>query len=498
MTRVGIAGLWHETNTYSARLATRRSFEEFELLSGEAVRTRHAGTRTVMGGFIDGCAGRQDVVPLFSAGAWPAGPAPREIADELLGRLRDELAAAGQLDGLLLNLHGAMVGGGHPDMERDVVHEVRSVVGDTPVVAVLDLHGNPSLEFVAGCDAVIAYDTYPHVDMWERGREAARLLATVLAGRRLRSHVAKLPLLTSPLAQGSEQPPMRDLLGLAAAARGRPGIARVSLLPGFAYSDVQRAGFSVLVVADDGADNEAHVVLDELTAAVEARAEGFAVSRPSPAEAVRRAAAAPARPVVLADVADNIGGGSAGDGTALLAELLAQQVDGAVMAIADPQVARMAARLGAGASIGVEVGGKTDDLHGEPVPISGVVERVSDGRYRTSGTWMTGREFSMGTTVVIRCHELRLVVMERVTPPFHREQLTSLGIDPAACSVIVAKGAIAWRSAFGDIARVVIEVDTPGVCPIDPRALPRTTAPVRARSTPSYSRPRSRSADRPR
>jgi microcystin degradation protein MlrC len=481
MTRVGIAGIWHETNTWSARLATRQSFEQFELLSGEAVRTRHAGTGTVIGGFLDGCAGRHEVVPLFSAGAWPAGPAPRAVAEELLARLRDELAAAGRLDGLLLNLHGAMVAEGHPDMERDVVHQVRSVLGEAPVVAVLDLHGNPSLELVAGCNAVIAYDTYPHVDMRERGHEAARLLAEVLAGRRLGTHIAKLPLLTSPLAQATGQPPMRDLLELAAAARGRPGVARVSLLPGFPYSDVQRAGFSVLVVADDGAGGEAEVVLDELAAAVEACAEEFVVRRPPAAEAVRRAATASRRPVVLADVADNIGGGSAGDGTALLAELLRQQVDGAVMAIADPQAARMAAQLGAGAAISVEVGGKTDRLHGQPVPVSGLVERVSDGRYRTSGTWMTGREFCMGTTAVIRCRGLRLVVMERATPPFHREQLTSLGIDPAACSMIVAKGAIAWRSAFGDVAGEVIEVDTPGACPIDPGALPRTTAPVRAR-----------------
>jgi microcystin degradation protein MlrC len=485
MSRVGIAGIWHETNTWSARLATRRSFEEFELLSGEAVRARHAGTGTVIGGFLDGCAGRHEVVPLFSAGAWPAGPAPREVAEELLGRLREELAAAGRLDGLLLNLHGAMVAEGHPDMERDVVHQVRSALGDVPVVAVLDLHGNPSLELAAGCDAVIAYDTYPHVDMWERGREAALLLGDVLAGRRLRTHLAKLPLLTSPLAQGTERSPMRELLELAAGLGGHPGVARVSLLPGFPYSDVPRAGFSVLVVADHGAGDDAEAVLDELAAAVEARAEAFEVRRPPAAEAVRRAAAAPRRPVVLADVADNVGGGSAGDGTALLAELLGQGVDGAVMAIADPQVARMAARLGAGAAISVEVGGKTDRLHGEPVPVSGVVERVGDGRYRAGGTWMTGREFCMGTTAVIRCRGLRLVVMERATPPFHREQLTSVGIDPAACSVIVAKGAIAWRSAFGDIAREVIEVDTPGACPMDPRALPRTTAPMRARSARS-------------
>jgi microcystin degradation protein MlrC len=479
MTRVGIAGFWHETNTYSARLATRRRFEEFELLSGEAVRARHAGTRSVLGGFIDGSSGRHEIVPIFSAGAWPAGPAPRDVAEELLVQLRERLAAAGPLDGLLLNLHGAMVGEDHPDLERDVMDQVRGVLGDVPVAAVLDLHGNPSPAFVTRCDIVIAYDTYPHVDMWERGHEAARLLDAALSGRRLRSHVAKLPLLSSPLAQGSQQPPMRDLLRLASRAGEREGIARVSLLPGFAYSDVERAGFSIVAVADAAAEAVARTILDELAAAVRARAEELAVTRPSPAAAVRQAVTTQARPTILVDVADNVGGGSAGDGTALLAELLAHRVDGAVVQIADAEVARAAGELGPGASIAAEVGGKTDDLHGEPVPVSGVVERVSDGRYRTSGSWMTGQEFCMGTTAVIRAGGLRLVVMERATPPFHREQLTSLEIDPAACSVIVAKGAIAWRSAYGDIAQQVIEVDTPGVCPIDPLVLPRATTPMR-------------------
>jgi microcystin degradation protein MlrC len=486
--RVGIAGIWHETNTYSSRLAGWRQFEEFELLAGEAIVERHRGTRSVIGGFLDACP--YELAPAFTAGAWPAGAAPRTVAEELLGRLRAGLAAAAPLDGLLLNLHGAMVAEGHPDMERDVLEVVREAAGGLPVAAVLDLHGNPSVELAARCDALLAYDTYPHVDMWERGSEAAGLLAAMLDGRRLRTHVAKLPLLTSPLAQETGREPMRGLLDLAGdlarRAAGRPGIARVSLLPGFPYSDVERAGFSVLVIADEGADAQARAVLEELAAAVEARAGEFSLTRPGPAEAVRRAAAAAAGPlagpVVLADVADNIGGGSAGDGTAILAELLAQRVRGAVVLIADAAVACRAAELGVGATVVAEVGGGTDRLHGAPVPVEGVVEAVSDGRYRSGGTWMTGREFCMGTTAVLGCGGVRLVVMERATPPFHREQLTSVGIQPERCAVIAVKGAVAWRAAYGDVAAEVIEVDTPGVCPLDPHVLPRATTPLRARS----------------
>jgi microcystin degradation protein MlrC len=478
MSRVGIAGLWHETNTYSSRVAGRQQFQEFELLSGKAIVDHHRGTRSVVGGFLDACS--HELAPTVTAGAWPAGPAPREVAEELLGRLHEGLAAAGPLDGLLLNLHGAMVAEGHPDMEGDILAVVRETAGELPVAAVLDLHGNPSTDLAARCEVLLAYDTYPHVDMWERGGEAARLLEAMLDGRRLRTHAAKLPLLSSPLAQETSREPMLGLLELARRGSSRPGIARVSLLPGFPYSDVDRAGFSVLVVADEGADREARMVLEELAAAVEARTGEFAVSRPGPAEAVRRAATAPARPVVLADVADNIGGGSAGDGTAILAELLVQQVEGAVVLITDAAVARRAAELGIGATVAAEVGGRTDRLHGAPVPVEGVVEAVSDGRYRTSGTWMTGREFCMGTTAVLRCGGVRLVIMGRATPPFHREQLTCVGIDPAACSVIAVKGAVAWRAAYGDVAAAAIEVDTPGVCPVNPHVLPRATTPMRA------------------
>jgi microcystin degradation protein MlrC len=473
--RVGLGGLWHETNTYSVRSTSLPDFEAFELLDGDAIVDRHAGTGTVVGGMLD--ARGFEPVPLFTAGAWPAGRVMAETLGVLGSRFRTALSNAGRLDGVLLNLHGAMVADGEDDVERMVLALVRDVVGAVPVVAVFDLHGNPSPEMVALCDAVVVYDTYPHVDMRERGREAAEIMVELLDGARYRTLVNKVPVLVTPLAQGTDEQPMRRLEARARELEQDPTIRRVALFPGFPYSDVARAGFSVVITYLEDAGEIARAAAAEIAGAAERY--DWKVERPDPAAAVAEAIRSEARPVVLADVADNIGGGAPGDGTALLAELLGQRAQGVVMAIADSEVAIEAARRGPGAALETSVGAKTDRLHGDAVPIRGRVVRVTGGRYVSEGTWMSGQEFSMGTTAVLDVGGVTLVVMERATPPFHSEQLTSQGIEPEKAAIIVAKGAIAWRAAFGDVVRKVIEVDTPGICPVNPNVLPRTTEPMR-------------------
>jgi microcystin degradation protein MlrC len=265
--RVGLGGLWHETNTYSVRSTSLPDFEAFELLEGDAIVDRHAGTGTVVGGMLD--AGGFEPVPLFTAGAWPAGRVTAETLDVLCSRFRAALSNAGRLDGVLLNLHGAMVAEGEDDVERMVLALVRDVVGDVPVVAVFDLHGNPSPEMVGLCDAVVVYDTYPHVDMRERGREAAEIMVELLDGARYRTLVNKVPVLVTPLAQGTDDPPMQRLEARARELEEDPTIRRVALFPGFPYSDVARAGFSVIVTHLEDAAETARAAAAEIGGAVE-------------------------------------------------------------------------------------------------------------------------------------------------------------------------------------------------------------------------------------
>ena len=474
--RIGVVGMWHETNTFSGTPTTLEDYEKFELLSGQAVADRNRGTGTVIGGFYDEPG--LDLVSIFSAGAWPAGPTDADVIDLLLERVHDGLRRAGPLDGLLLNLHGAMVATGVEDVEAATLTVIRDVVGEIPVGAVLDLHANPSPELVAASDVLVSYDTYPHVDMRERGAEVAGLVAQVLDGRRLRTTLRKIPLLVCPLAQATAGGPMRRLQEVAAARGREAGVARVCIVGGFAYSDVERAGMSVLVVHDEHLAAAALAVADATVDDIAAHAEEFAVVRDDPATAVARAMSSTRRPVFLADVADNIGGGSPGDGTALLRELLKVGATGAVVTLADREVALEAARLGEGARIDAMVGGKVDRKHGAPLRVAGLITRVTDGTYRAGGYYMSGRTFSMGTTAVLSVLGNIVVVTERPVPPFHSEQLTSVGVDVRAASVVVVKGAIAWRGAYGDVAGEIIEVATPGICPVDVSSLPRRTVPM--------------------
>ncbi len=476
MSRVGIVGLWHETNTYSARRIELADFEAFELVRGDELPARHEGTGTVIGGMLE--IRELTFVPVYSAGAWPSGPVSADGLAELFEGMERELDLAPPLDGILFNLHGAMVADGHDDVELETLRRVRSLAGDVPVAAVLDLHGNPSPDMVALCDATVAYDTYPHVDMRERGREAAELMRDMLSGRRLRPTLAKIPLLSCPLGQATNSSPMRDLHALAREHAQAPGIARISLLPGFPYSDVARAGFTIVATAEPGAADAAERAVAALVDEVERRRADFEVRGDDPATAVARALVSPNRPLVLVDVADNVGGGSPGDGTEILRQLLEQRATEAVVVIADKEVARVAAAAGPSSVISAKIGGKTDDRHGSPIAVEGRVLRVTDGRYTTGGSWMTGQQFSMGVTAVVAVDGVTVVVTERAVPPFHAEQLTSVGIDPREVRIIVAKGAIAWRAAYGDIARDVIEVDSPGVCPLDPSTLERSTTPM--------------------
>lgn len=508
---VAVVGMWQETNTYSPRPTTLADFEAFELLVGEPLLVHHRGTGSVIGGFLDGlaAAGAAPLAPVgvFSAGAWPAAPPDAATTAELLARLDRALADAPEVDGVLVNLHGAMVCDGAQDMEAETLARIRARFGAAvPVAAVLDLHANPSARAVALCDAVVGYRTYPHVDMHACGQEAAALLARAIAGERLATVLGKLPALTSPVAQGTDDEPMRGLLARAEERARAAGVLRVSLLPGFPYSDVERCGFSVTAVvalppaapappaaaappaaplapAADRPDPlaAARAVVADTLADVAEHLRDFATARDDPATAVARACALAAdgtRPVVLADLADNVGGGAPGDGTVLLAELIAQRVRGAVVLLVDPVAAAAARAAGAGATIEVALGGRSDTLHGEPVEAAARVLRLGDGNYTSAGSYMTGQEFSMGETAVLDVAGVLVVAMSRATPPFHLEQLGVNGIDAGAAPTIAVKGAVAWRAPYAAVAAASIEVDTPGCCPADPHRLPRSTAPV--------------------
>jgi microcystin degradation protein MlrC len=463
--RIAVGGIWHETNTFAAGLTGLDAFRAYQYALGDEVLSRYTGTNTELGGMITAAKELEfELVPTIYAGAVPSGTIARGALERLCQELRARLGRAGPVDGALMVLHGAAVVEGMDSADADVLAVVREVLGPAaPVSATFDFHANLGPRVVALADVLVGYDTYPHIDMAERGREAARLLARVLeTGRRPARVLRKVPVVTVPLVQATGAEPMRGVMARLAGVERAPALWCASVAMGFPYADVPELGASVLAYGES--EDATRDAADALAVAIWQRRDRFVPDLVPVESAVAAASAAEETPVVLVDAADNVGGGAPGDGTVVLDALVRAGVRGAVVVIADPEAVASAEAAGEGSAFDDLVGGKTDDQHGAPVRLRGRVRGVLDGRYTHSGSYMTGSVTAMGRTAVVDVDGITVVLTSLRTMPFDAGQLRSLGIQPAGQRIIVVKSAVAWQAAFGDIARRVIVVDTPGVC----------------------------------
>lgn len=464
--RVFLAMLSHETNTFSNVPTDRAQFEARNLHYGDDIVEAFRGTGTCLGGMLE-AAERRGVrlVPSVAAAASPAGRVTSEIYTHVKERLLADLRAAGAVDGVLLDLHGAMVPEGVDDGEGDIIEAVRAVVGPrVPIAVTLDLHANLSETMVKGADLLHGYKTYPHVDMAERGAEATERLLDQIAGRIRPTAAFRKPPLLPPLGnQATARGPMRRLYDLAGEMAKDPRVISISVFAGFPHADIPDAGLGIYVVTDGDqaladrlADRLAHV-------AWEHRHEFIHHGLPVP-EAVRRALRAEGRPVVLADMADNTGGGAAGDGTEILRELLRVGARSAVVAcLWDPAAVRECARAGVGQSVTLEVGGKVDDRHGAPLRVTGVVRTLSDGRFVHKGPMARGLPGRLGTTAVLDVNDVKIVLISHRWQTLDPEMIRFVGLDPLEHKILVVKSTIHYRAAFEPLAREIVEVDAPGL-----------------------------------
>lgn len=470
--RIAIAGFMHESNTFNPLLTDRAAFVAQSLTTGAELLDEWREAHHEVGGFIEAARIEGfEAAPLLMAWATPAGPVADAVFDEITGQL-GELLRDSQADGLLLALHGAMVASSHLDADGEILERLRRVVGrDLPIAVTLDLHGNISQRLIDHCDMAVPYRTCPHVDQRECGRRAASLLV-----RRLRGDIrpcmalAKPPLLLNIMTHDTSLPPLRPFMDAARALEQQPGILAASLLPGFPYADVPQMGPSILVVSN-GDPQQARQAADRLAEELWQARERFAVPLPNAATAVARALQADKRPVVLVDTGDNVGGGSAGDGTTLLRELLRQGAAESVVCLYAPDEVRQCVAAGVDKEVSLIVGGKVDRLHGGPLPVTGRVRLLHDGNYIEPEVRHGGRRVNhMGKTALIELPGRNLLVLNSLRhPPFSLGQLTCLGIKPGQQRILVVKAAIAYKAAYAPIAGTIIAVDTPGLTAVNPQ-----------------------------
>jgi microcystin degradation protein MlrC len=476
--RVALAGVFHETNTFASSSTDVRAFERRNgWLDHEQLSAAYAGTRTVVGGMLEAAAQHGlDVVPVFGAYATPSGLVTRTAFDTIVDRLCDGLSAAGPWDGLLLELHGAMVVDGLEDPETHLLEQVRAVLDDRPIAAVTDLHANMTQRRVEHLDILVGYRTNPHVDTFESGTDATTHLSRCLTRGQptILSH-ARSGVLAAPIAQDSDQIPLLRLLQRARQLERRHRFLDVTVHGGYAFADVPHAGLSFTVTAFDGDQAAAEQAVEELAALGWQHRHEFATDLPDEHTAIERAirqARDHGGPVVVADTGDNIGGGSPGDGTWLLHALLEAGGPNAATTLCDPSSVDRATAAGIGATVELELGGRGETLGGAPVVAPVSVRALGGGAFTNTGPMAHGARVTMGPVAVVTLGSLDIVLQSQPVQPNDPELFRSVGIEPRNYDLLVLKGAAALRAGWTPLATGFVDAGTRGVTDGDLTRLP--------------------------
>jgi microcystin degradation protein MlrC len=468
--RLLIAMMKHETNTFSPVPTPLTRFRP--LYGDEAIRA-FRGTGTGLGAYLDLAEreGAEFVLPI-AAGAPPSRP----VEDAAYARITDticEAVARGGFDGIMLDLHGAMVTESLEDGEGQFLKRLRAIDPMTPIAVSLDMHANLYDEIIANATVVTGYRTYPHIDTYETAKLAGEILLRTIRGE-VKPVMAwgNVPMLPHVMRQGTDDHPNKKLQHRCAAMSAEGALA-ASLFTGFPHADITNAGLSVVVVTD-GDRKLAEDLRDELLDRAWVEREAFVYQIEPLQQSVSRAKAMSSAegPIVLLDHYDNCASGGTMDATAVLAEILRQGLDDvAAFAIYDPEAVQQAIAAGIGAEVGLSIGGKIEmpaiPVASPALRVTGTVKTITNGRYRNRGPMARGVIMDMGPCVVLDTGRAEIAVISRHVEPSDLNCLLSLGIDPLQKRYVMLKSRIHWRAGLGKLAKAVVECAGVGVCTSD-------------------------------
>jgi microcystin degradation protein MlrC len=475
--RLLIAMMKHETNTFSpvptplARFGTGPG-----PLYGEAAIRAYRGTGSGLGAYLD-IAQREkaEVVLPIAAGAPPSRPVDDAAFEHIAGQICEEVGKGG-FDGIMLDLHGAMVTESFEDGEGELLRRIRALDPKTPIAVAYDMHANLHEAMIANATVVSGYRTYPHVDTYETARRAGDILIRAIHGE-IRPVMAwgNVPMLPHVMRQGTDDHPNRELQERCAVMASEGALA-ASLFTGFPHADIANAGLSAVVVTD-GDKDLAERLRDELLDRAWVEREAFVYQIEPLQRALARARAMPAPlpgegPIVLLDHYDNCASGGTMDTTVVLGEILKAGLDNAAaFAVYDPEAVQEAIAAGIGATVTLSVGGKLamPQIPGDspPLEITGTVKTIASGRFRNKGPMGRGVLTDMGLSVVIDTGKVEIALISRHVEPSDLNCFYSLGIDPLQKRYVMLKSRVHWRAGLGAMAKAVVDCAGIGVCTSD-------------------------------
>lgn len=471
--KIAIAGFQHETNTFAP---FKTQYEDFlvnggwpGLTIGADILERFDGLNIPVSGFLAN-GSDFEILPVCWSEAEPAGPVSSDAYERIAGMICSSISEAGDLDGIYLDLHGAMVVEGYEDGEGELLRRIREIVGnDTPIVLSLDLHANITQAMVDLSDAMTVYRTYPHIDMFDTGIRAAHLMRRLVSSReRFHKGFLRFPYLVPLSSQCTDKWPSNGLYALIETMTAG-SIVSADLAGGFPAADIFECGPSFVVYGDS--EDAVQNIVDAFSATIEAAEKDFAEPLLLPDEAVAQAkqAGQPKRTVILADVEDNPGAGAVGDGTDLIRALIEQKATNAVVAhVWDPEAIEECYKSSVGSEITLAFG---DRFRQMPMRFCGTfsIETFSDGHVECTGPVMKGNAIELGRMVVLHNTEagadVRIVLTENRTQCLDRDMLKVVGIEPSEQSIIALKSTNHFRADFDPIASLTLMIESGGHSP---------------------------------
>jgi len=479
MMRIGIGGFAHETNTFSNIYVTPKLLAT-RWHEGERMVKENFGVHNYIGGFLDEAAAQPDVeyVPTVMATAAPSGMVQKETLEAIRDRIVELLCAAHEakpLDAIALHLHGAAVADGYPDVEGEIIRTVRESFGpDMPIGVVLDLHGNITDAMMEHADLLIGVKTYPHVDEYDAARIMfSQLCDMVRKGYKPFKRLVRLPWVMTCSEGLTMSGPAHDVQQFCIACeKESDDLMQATFFQGFPYSDIKETGVSVLTMAktqkaaDAFANKIARYAWDkrhEFTVPVYGAEEAMDI-----ALAIEKSD----KPVVINESSDNCGGGAPGDGTFLLREMLKRNVEGSYFGfIYDPEAALQAAKAGVGNTVSLKLGGKMDNLHGEPIELTDAyVKCVSDGVYINHSPKGFGDRYNMGPSACLVVGNVHIVVSSARRQPKDDGVFRMVGLSYEEMDVVALKSSQHFKAWWQDKSRGMIPCDSPGINSSDLRS----------------------------
>ena len=484
--RVALAGFLHETNTFAPSKARMADFVQgggyMPMVRGDAMIPRSKGINLGIGGAIEfGESSGWNMVPVLWAGAIPSAHVTRDAYESITDDIISGIAAAEDLDGVFLDLHGAMVAEHEDDGEGAFLARVRALVGpDVMIAAALDLHGNITAQMVEAADVLVGFRTYPHVDMADTGHRAAQQLDRLM--HKLRHRAApdakafrRLPFLVPIAWQSTSAEPGRALYDLVADCEGGT-IPSTSFFFGFPAADFPGCGPTVICYgatqadADHAADTIEQAVLD-----AEPVLAGVTYDPDAGVIEAMRLAQTATKPVVIADTQDNPGAGGDSNTTGMLRALVSNKARRAALGnMVDPAAAAAAHAGGEGARITIALGGFSNIPGDAPYEETFTVEKLSDGKFIASGPFYGGAPLDMGPSACLRIDDVRIVVTTNKAQMADQEMYRFVGIEPTQQAILVNKSSVHFRADFDPIAETILTCVAPGPMPVSPASLPFT------------------------